>query len=635
MINGPENQQEEENKPVAIQQEQQDEAAMATEVPQTEQKSKDESNVAAETIALIVEQQGQEEAEEEHHEDIDSLDKSETIARLKEILRNQDVSKARLMGKLKAHFDQIIHAEEHEARQKFIQQGNPASDFEYRHGQDVANLNNLVTVYFKSVRQSYEKDQESRKANLIMKNALLENLRELCEEAESKDSFNKLKQLQSDWKSVGQVPQKEIAEINRNYSALLEIFYNNRKLYIELIELDRKRNLEQKEHLILKVEKLIEAPFNIKQLTELNHLHEEFKQVGPVPKEKKEELWEKFKAASDKLYERKKEHLQQLNEEWEKNFQSKMLLLDSLKLMAQQVPESPKQWFELSDNIQKIIEQWKAIGKVPQEKVAEVNKPFWSEYKLFLQKKTGFFKQLDKQKAENYKQLVALCEKAESLFDENWQQHIEEIKEIQQQWKAVGPVAKEKKDKIFDRFKKACDQFFQKRREEGKKREEEELQNLQAKEQICEQLEKTDPNTNDLSTILNEIKSSWQNIGFVPIKDKERINKRYKKAIDQLIGSSNSMPSDERDLKKLEMELASTSNQAASAKIIAGREQALRKRINQLELECQNIENNMLMFSRSSKGSGLLAQYEQQVVSYKKQIEQAKEQLKKMRSMGS
>lgn len=636
MINGPENQQEEELKPTAAQQSEQPEAIMESETGDlSNPKTDEETNVAAETLALIVEHQGQEEGEEEPQEEIESLDKNETISRLKEIIRNQDITKARLVGKLKGHLDQLLHAEEQEARQRFIQQGNPAADFEYRHGQDIANVHSLVTVYFKSVRQAYEREQEIRKANLIMKNALLENLRELCEEAESKDSFNKLKQLQADWKSVGPVPQKDTAEINRNYSALLEIFYNNRKLYIELIELDRKRNLEQKELLIQKVEKLIETPFNTKQLSELNHLHEEYKQIGPVPKDKQEEVWERFKTASDKLYERKKEHLQQLNEEWERNFTSKMQLLEELKAKAHENPETPKQWFELSDSIQQIIEQWKSVGKVPQEKVADVNKPFWTEYKSFLQRKTGFFKQLDKQKADNYKQLIALCEKVEALFDENWQQHIEQVKELQQQWKAVGPVAKEKKDKIFDRFKKACDQFFQKRREEGKKREEDELNNLKAKEELCEQLEKADPNSADLKELLNQIRSSWQNIGFVPIKDKERINKRYKKAIDQLIGSTTSFPADERDLRKLEMELASSTNEANSAKIIAGREQALRKRISQLENECQNIENNMLMFSRSSKGSGLLAQYEQQVLSYKKQIEQAKEQLKKLRNMGN
>ncbi len=599
----------------------------------TEESSADQID---ELESLASDHEEQMDAQDDEHVEIDALDKQETTNKLKEIIRNQDVKRFRVVQKLKVHYDSLLKTEEEEAKRRFLEEGNNPDDFEYKQGQDVANLNNLISVYLKSVRQKFQDEEENRRANLIKKNALLANLRDLCDEAESPDSFQKLKEIQSHWKSVGPVPNKDSSEVNRSYSALLDIFYNNRKLYIELIELDRKRNLEQKEHLIERVEKLAEQPFHNKLLAELNSIHEEFRSIGPVSKEHQESIWEKFKTASDKVYESRKQHLNELQSQWELNFQAKNQILQELiKISTETKAENVKAWQALTDEVQKLSEQWKKAGRVPNERISEVNKPFWNAYKQFFQNKSAFFKELDKTRQLHVAAKLKLIEQAEALFNDDWEKNIDQIKTLQLEWKNTGTVSKVQQEKLFARFKAACDKFFSKKREHFKAREEDEIKNLQLKESLCEELEQVDANREDVKAYLSDVRSKWSEIGFVPLKDKEKVSKRYKKAIDHIIESSPAFKGEDGELRKFEMELANMNDNAEAAKLIQQKEFTIRKRISQMESEKQNIENNMMMFGKSNKANALLQQYEHEVERYKKQIDKAKDQLKKIKALGS
>jgi hypothetical protein len=586
------------------------------------------------TLELEGEHEVQEHEQEEESVDIESLDRNETAARIKEIIREQNIGKARTVQKLKSHFDHLLAQEEKAARERFIEEGNAAADFEFRIGQDVANINSLVSVYIKSVRQKQQEIEEEKRANLIKKQVLLMNLRELCEEAESKDSFNKLKELQANWKSVGVVPQKDAAEIHKNYTALLDIFYNNRKLFKDMADLDKRKNLEMKEHLIERVEKLASGAFSNKLLVELHQIHDDFKSVGPIPKEQQDAIWERFRGASAKVYELRKQHQEQLLQRWQENLEQKKMLRDQLVALAEAIPAEFKEWQAATDKVLQLAEQWKATGKVPSEAVAEVNRPFWQAYKNFFQHKSAFFKEQDKARQVNVDALKQLISKAEALMDDNWSAHLDQIKALQQEWKAVGPVPRAQQEKLFLKFKKVCDQFFTKKREELKQREAVEVENLRLKNTICEELEQADVQKENLKSYLSEVRSRWEAIGFVPLKQKDQLNDRYKKALDRFFDRKGPMNRQEAEITRLEMELADTGGDTQAAdRLLQTKEQAIRKRIAQLESECQNIENNMLMFSKSSKSSGFLAQYEKQVERLKQQIEEAQGQLKTVKSM--
>lgn len=575
--------------------------------------------------------------EQEHEEEpveVESLDRSETAARLKEIIREQDIRKSRLVLKLKSHFDHLLFQEEKAAKERFIEDGNAPDHFEFRTGQDVANINSLISVYLKSVRQKQEEIEEEKKANLLKKQILLMNLRELCEEAENKDSFNRLKELQSNWKSVGGVPQKDAAEINRNYNALLDIFYNNRKLFKDMADLDRRKNLELKEQLIERIEKLAAGAFSNKLLVELHQIHDEFKSIGPVPKDQQDVSWERFRLASTKVYELRKLHSEQLLQRWQENLALKKELRDQIISLAASTPVDFKEWQSSTDKVLQLSEKWKTTGRVPNEAISEVNRPFWQAYKTFFQQKSAFFKEQDKVRQGNVEALKILIAKAESLLDENWSSHLDQIKALQNEWKSVGPVPRAQQEKLFQKFKKVCDQFFVKKREESKQREAVEVENLRSKHLICEELEKADIQMPDIKTYLSEIRSRWEAIGYVPIKQKDQLNERYRNALDRFFDHKGPMNRQEAEITKLEMELADTAGDVQAAeRLLLTKEQAIRKRISQLESECQNIQNNMMMFSKSSKTSGLLTQYENQVERLKQQIAEAQAQLKTVKSM--
>lgn len=321
---------------------------------------------------------GEEEEEEEDHTDYSELPIEELRQALTAILKGADAAKRyKTIGEIQKHYDAKFGAERAEALERFKQEGGTEEDFDYHTSPEHQNLESLLTAYRDARYKQRQNVEEQRQRNLERKQELLATLRTLVESAETKNSNEEVKKLQAEWKTIGQVPAGTAQELWDSYHALLDIFYNNRSIFFELKELDRKRNLDAKLQLVDRAEALAQEESINKALQELRHLHEEWKNIGPVPNEQRDQIWERFIQASEKVHEKRRAYQENRREIELANLDKKRAILDQLQQYQNFNTDRINEWRDKTDEIQKLKEQWDAAGLVPKEHAEEVNKNFW------------------------------------------------------------------------------------------------------------------------------------------------------------------------------------------------------------------------------------------------------------------
>jgi hypothetical protein len=489
--------------------------------------------------------EGEEHFSEIHndHEDLSHFSKEDLLKYLQNFRLTGNISQDNaLLREVKFHFDHLLENERDQALQKFIETGGKEEDFEFRKDSFVQkfekNFDNLKTT----VSENYNRLEKEKEKNLQIKNELLDKLRQLTSAEETTTSINTLKEIQDQWRKTGPVPLSHSQNLWASYNALVEMFYNNRSIYFELKELDRKKNLELKKELVEKAEKLAENNNIIQAIRELRNLHEEFRHIGPVPKEDQEELWNKFKAASDKIYEKRKEHFAVQKKQLEENYEKKNELIKKIEELSAFKTDRIDEWKEKTAEVLSLQTEWKKTGRVHKDKAKESSKKFWSACKTFFNNKNAFFRELESHKEENLKLKTELCEKAEALKEsDDFKNTANALKELQKKWEEIGPVPLKVKDEIYKRFKTACDQFFSRKREQHAETEKEFVQNLQKKLSIIEQIEqlagKTDKDPHELKVLQDE----WKHTGFVPKNELKNLNEKYNQAIEKYIAGLESL----------------------------------------------------------------------------------------------
>ncbi|MFM8914045.1 MAG: DUF349 domain-containing protein, partial [Flammeovirgaceae bacterium] len=326
--------------------------------------------------------------EEENPIDFYQFAKKDFVALMKDLSREEDFKKVdRLLKEARPLYDEIRDAEKQGALQRFLADGGKKDDFEYR----IDELDHQFDATLKLVRDrrnQYYKNLEEKKAEgLRTKNELLEKLRVLVDGEDSPTAFHQFKELQREWKNSGPVPATHAKEMWASYNAIIDRFYDHRNIYFELKELDRKKNLEAKRELVAKAERLLTEKSIPVAVRELNELHNEFKHVGPVPKEEQENLWQQFKGASDKVYARRDEFVATLQTELTKNMEAKVALGDQVAAFGAFTSDKIKEWNQKTKEILDLQKKWDATGGVPRSKQKDVNKKFWSPFKLFFHNK--------------------------------------------------------------------------------------------------------------------------------------------------------------------------------------------------------------------------------------------------------
>lgn len=576
-------------------------------------------------------------AEDElEHIDYSTFTKSQFVDHLKELVKSGNQRKLdQAIREIKPLFDEQKERERTAALNRFILDGGSPDDFEYRGDEHTHQFDSLLKQIRDRKVQLQKSQEDQRNENLRKKTELLEKLRELVDSSDpSTQQFNQFKEFQKEWKNTGAVPVAQSKTLWANYHALVDRFYDNQSIYFELKELDRKKNLESKIELCAKAEKLKDIEKVRDAIKELNDLHHEFKHIGPVPMEEKENVWQRFKAASDAVYAKRDEYLKVLQQELAANFDHKSKLADEVAPYSAFQSDRIKEWNQKTKEVLELQKKWDAIGGLPRAKSKDVNKKFWSAFKTFFSNKSAFFKKLDEERGSNLKKKNELVQRALELKESSeWDKAANELKNLQQQWREIGPVPEKFREKVYKEFKEACDFFFEQKRNQHGKVEGEQVENLKAKEAVCAELEKHIADNTATPALLKELEGKFNQIGFVPKKDMAAIRKRYHEAAQKFTGSIQGITEDEKNQLLLENELADLKNDPMSGQKIFQKEQAIRKKITKVENDISTLRNNLEFFGRSKNADKYKEEFNAKIREADENLKQLKQQLKLLRTV--
>lgn len=579
---------------------------------------------------------------EEHHEhqegvhvDYSTYSKQQLAELIKDLSKDDNYKKVdAVLREIKPIYDDLREKERAEALSKFTGQGGTAEDFEYKGDEhDIIFEANLKLIRDRKT-QYYKQQEEHKSENLVKKQELLERLRVLSDSQDTTDQFEKFKELQKEWKALGPVPGPQAKTLWANYHALLDRFYDNQSIYFELKELDRKKNLEAKLELCTRAEKLVDVEIIKDAIRELNELHHEFKHLGPVPKDDKEAVWQRFKAASDAVYARRDAYLENLQQELQVNLDSKATLSEGVQEFINFQSDRIKEWNQKTKEILEIQKQWEVIGGLPRAKAKEVNKKFWSAFKTFFNNKNAFFKKLDEERENNLQLKNELVKRAHELKESSeWDRTSNELKSLQVKWKEIGPVPEKFREKVFKEFKDACDFFFEQKRMQHGRMEDEQVENMKLKEDICTHLESHASARTASHDILKELQDKFNSIGFVPRKDINAIRTRYHEAVDRFINSIPGISENEKGKISLENQLSDLRNDPMADRKIYQKEQVIRKKISKIENDIGLWQNNLEFFSRSQNAEKVREEFNDKIKTAHEHLKQLKDQLKLLKTV--
>jgi len=536
-----------------------------------------------------------------HKEDFSQHSKSDLLKALLKIKPEEHFQEAAsLLKSIRTQYDHLFEQEQQAALQRFVDEGSAPEDFQFRKDEtalefekEYQKLKDLISTHFSGLEKQKAK-------NIDVKKAVLEKMRAIISSEESADSLQEFKKLQEEWRNTGPVPSGDVKELWANYQALTEMYYNNRSIYFELKELDRRKNLTHKQELVAKIEQLVQLPAQ-QAFNDLRKLQEEFRHVGPVPKEEHDVIWNRLKAATDAINEKRQQFYDEQSKRKEENFLKKLTLIDKLKEFEDFVSDKIDDWKEKSEQVLHIQEEWKKIGPVPDDKLKELSKNFWAAGKKFFANKNVFFKKLDNKRKENLLKKTELCEQAEALKDSaDFAGTSRTLMNLQKEWAKVGQVPLKYKDSIYERFKTACDHFFRKQRELQASADAKLVDNLKAKEELISGLQAKLSNAaaETADSILGYV-TAWDEIGFVPIEQKKTIQDAFKAALESLISK---LPLDEEAKNTLLLQVEV--KQGGGKKVESVIKDLQRKSMN-IKTDIDRYKTNMDFFANSPKASQL------------------------------
>jgi hypothetical protein len=579
----------------------------------------------------------EDEDEEDHEEelpDYSEYSREQLVEAIEELAQQTTFKRTdRVLAEIVPLFEEMEQGMRTEALEKYTADGGEEDSFEFRHDE----LFNRFDASHRLIRDRkhsfYKEKEEAKTRNLAKKEELLSQLRELVDGEEATTSIKPIKDIQEAWKQIGPVPPQHNKTLWANYNALLDRFFNNRHILFELKELDRKKNLEAKKELCEKAEALDKLD-NIKDaVIQLNELHEEYKHVGPVPKEVQEELWQRFKTASDNIYRKRKDYLEDLKGELKENLVKKEALVQELLPFTDFKSDRINAWNAKTKEILAIQKKWDAIGGVPREKAKEINKGFWGSFKQFFAHKNEFFKTLEGQRKENLEKKVKLAEEAEELSkSEEWDKTSEQLKKLQRQWKEIGPVPEKKRNEIYERFKAACDAFFNNRRSHQNKAEAGYVNNQKAKEAIINTISDKAKEGGGSEAELMELVEQFNSIGFVPRNAIKTIESQFSEALEAYAGSLN-LEENETESLVIRAEMTGLQSGPGGNRRLNKKEGALRRQISELEDNIALWRNNLTFFANSKTADKLKGEFDQKIDKAVEEVKELKKQLRILRSL--
>ena len=595
----------------------------------------EEAALAAQNAGLEIEGETAEEeaADRLAEETPDAADKfagkgkEELVALFARMLEEQPVQSIRRdVEALKIAFYRIRRAEVEAARRRFVEEGGAEEDFAPSVDGAEVQLKEQFKIY-RQRRDAFIANLEAEKeANLKVKQTIIEELKELVNSDETLNhTFNKFRELQQRWKETGIVPQQYVKDLWETYNLHVENFYSFIKINKELRDLDLKKNYEQKIALCEQAEALILEPSVVEAFHKLQKLHDEWRETGPVANEYKEALWERFKAASSRINKQHQEHFEELKNEQVKNLGLKTELCAATEELSAQPLTTRKEWNKASDRLLEIQKTWKTIGFAPKKDNNRIYERFRTACDRFFEAKRQFYAGMKTEMEHNLQLKTEICEAAESLMNsEEWKKATDELIALQARWKQIGAVSRRHSDAIWKRFRAACDKFFERKASHFANVDGEHEENLQKKLALLAEMAEADVKAGGYE-VIREFQRRWGEIGFVPIKQKDSIQKKYKAAVDELF---NTLRGSERDRSMGRFREKVSSLKASGDRRLRTERERLYNKVRQLEQEIALLENNIGFFAKSKNAEALVADVRAKIDRAREEMAAAVEKVK-------
>ncbi|MCD4731227.1 MAG: DUF349 domain-containing protein, partial [Bacteroidales bacterium] len=609
-----------------------DESESANEKPET---LKQELDSGDETVDHSDE--GESEVHDEEHDkeeeiDFDKLTREELVNMLEEIVKEGEVTKIkRKISLIKVAFMKINKEEQRQKFDEFIAQGGVESDFDTTQDVLETRFNEAFSIYKQKRKIFLEELEKQKLENLETKKIILEELKALIDSEESlKKTYDDFKDLQDRWKIIGMVPKNEVNNLWQNYHFYVEKFFDKVKINKELRDLDLKKNLEAKLNLCEKAEELLLETSILKSFKQLQKYHQQWKEIGPTAQDKKDEIWERFKNATDKINERRREHYEKLQENQSNNYIAKIALCEKAEETLQLEIKTIKEWQTHTENITQLLKVWKTIGPAPRKQNDEIWERFKASLDTFFTNKKEFFQNIKEEQLNNYNLKLNICAQAEAIKNSSdWRNTTQELINLQKEWKNTGPVPRKYSDKIWKRFRASCDEFFNKKSEYYANIGQHETDNLKLKEELIikvESYEFSKDKNGNLDT-LKEFQREWTEIGHVPLKDKDNVQKKFRNAVNIQL--------DKLKISKAEIQTINYKTRIEGLKenpnagrILQNEKIQLINRRKKIEEEINLWGNNIGFLAASKKASLLKDEFEKRIENAKKEIEILNEKIK-------
>ena len=489
-------------------------------------------------------------------------------------------------------------------------------------GEQLVNPFEAVEENFKALYADYKKARaeynavqfKQREENLAAKKAIIEELKALVDSGEDLSSqFQALRSIQDRWRNAGPVPATDFRDVNDTYQFYVEKFYDNVKINRDLRDLDFQKNLELKTGYCESAEKLSGSEDVVGAFHELQKLHEQWKELGPVAKEHREDIWNRFKAATAVINKKYQAHFEGLKEEQEKNLAAKAAICDELEQLLTAEPKSSAEWNDMTGKIEELQAKWRKIGFATRKENQKIYDRFRAGCDAFFARKKEFYSQFKDSMNENLEKKMAIIEQAEALKDStDWKKTTDQFISLQKQWKEIGSVPRKKSEQLWTRFRAACDEFFARRDKEAGVNDFH--ANLRAKKQLVEDIKAFEPSDNETANAeaMRDFAAKWQGIGFVPFKEKEAINAAYREAMEAKFPLFGQRPE---------------SGRRASRGAKSERDLLIDK-YHALQQDITTYENNIGFFSSSKNSAPLLKQMEERIAQAKAELKELEDKIR-------
>ncbi|MHA7109624.1 DUF349 domain-containing protein [Sunxiuqinia elliptica] len=603
------------------------------ETPVEESEEPKEEPAATEPVA----EEQPKEKEERAPMDYSTLTEVELINAMRDLLENHAEEDIKAdIDIIKLNFYKKHRAQADEEKKKFVEDGGAEEDFEASNAPYEDDLRNLLKE-FRQIRNKQHRELEDEKEeNLQRKYEIIEEIKNLVNRKESiNKTFQEFRELQQEWRDIGLVPQSKLKDLWETYHHHVENFYDYIKINRELRDLDLKKNMEAKINLCEKAEELLVEPSVIKAFNILQKYHEQWREIGPVPRDKKEELWERFKAATSKINKKHQAYFEGRKQEQKKNLEAKTVLCEKAEEIANHEIKNHKDWDKKSRELIELQKVWRTIGFAPKKDNNRIYERFRSACDKFFDAKREFYAQNKELQMNNLQMKTDLCVQAEALKDStDWRKTTEEFIHIQKKWKEIGPVPRKHSDAIWKRFRAACDFFFDNKSEHFHHVDEEQVENLQLKKDLIEEVKNFEPSKDDDADLqqIKEFQRRWTDIGYVPFKEKDAIQNEFRDAINNHFDSLK-IDEQKRNLLRFKTKMSNISGSTRGNNKMRYERDKYVNKLKQLENDLILLNNNVGFFANTKNAESLIDDVNRKIQETQEKIEFLKEKIRIIDSM--